>query len=1057
MMETLVLRKEILAVGLQIFAIAVGVAGVLSFVLAAANYAHDPDKSLRRIIGWTVAVFGVLTTCGALGWWASQGLSATHGAGLVFVSTAATGGFLACAGVVVAMRTPASDLPQLRAVADAVEEHIHQLDANDSFDRDRYVTMSVQPRAGAWVSRVRLTRLLRWPTARLTVLCGGRGSGKSASLRQIALEVCEQVKRRRRPQQMIVYVDLGALAAATNALTVEVIREHLRASVRAHDGAAAGFLEQHLERPRGLRWLFIFDSIDELGVVEWQPAAGDPDCEPRRSAAEKYLLLIEQLIKNRRDFRAVVAMREDPALRTFTGSVLAMADLSVRQQRVLLRPFSITSTTHRSLFDRLAHDAAVKELAVNPLLLSLLGAHLRAERALKLKRTRYEIFEGIIGTRLQTAVNQEGVVSEAEVRRAAERIAYRMFVERINGTTSAKQAPGASAMDTVVATAEDVAMQALTRARLGRQGRSRFHFCHRAVQVHFAATYLLNQETRAEPHELITSEPWSDVLVTALQAGSTKFRNAIAQASTDVLLAEVAELRDLVPDVQIYLKDEQPPIMPGSFYWSPITRHVLEVLRNGLRFEPALSPEQLPVAIVDATDRLILTAVVAGGLAAKKDAVDQLPVASPEVGVWVAKRALDWNNDELAGRVIQQLAVMPGAFRELGVGPQCFAVAGAFTNKLVGPVLSRRPVADEDAGTLPGVLYNVLRVGQAFALVLGLWMIPQLAMAHEPFAFVLPAMLILVAAAFLYDSGAPALRGLTKIGYLAGSLLVVVAAVAALVGVFSALGSVTALFTLDVGEAANNALFAYLSLWPLAMAVYVVIDSPTTRINQFQEWLLPHVRLARMTVAWLQEKKVRAAIRAAVVRRRVATVMIFSMLLVIVGINLPGISRETEGTVDGVLVLVAFLVLFGFGRNLIYSFRQLNWWKLKPKRPPNEAVDNTELLRLLERSGQSRDNTSRLLHALATAEAGSLRSAVPVLTDLDSALEFVKQMVPTDTTTQIPGALWALGPEFTLPEFRAWLIKYDKHYPGRLAWLASSRRDLLAQVLHRAKERADIG
>ncbi|MDQ4033776.1 MAG: NACHT domain-containing protein [Actinomycetota bacterium] len=1061
------LRTEVLAVGLQMFAVVVGVAGVLSFVLAAANYAHDPDKSLRHIVGWTVAVFGVLTTCGALGWWASQGLSATHGVGLVLVSVAATGVFLACAGAVVAMRTPVSDLPQLRAIADAVEEHIHQLDANDSFDRNRYVAMSVQPRAGARVRRVGVTRLLRWPTVRLTVICGGRGSGKSASLRQIALDVCEQVKRRRRPQQMVVYVDLRALAAAaTDTLTVEMIREHLRASVRAHDGAAAEFLEQHLERARGLRWLFIFDSIDELGVAERQPASGDSDCEPRRSAAEKCLHLIEQLTRNRRDFRAVVAMRENPATRAFTGSVLTMADLSVRQQRALLRPFSITSTTHRSLFDRLAHDAAVKDLAVNPLLLSMLGAHLRANRAIELKRTRYEIFEGIIGSRLQTALDPKGVMSESEVRRAAERIAYRMFAERIGVATSATQTPGVSAMDTMVPTVKDAALQALVRARLGWQDRSGFQFCHQAVQVHFAATYLLSEETRAEARELITSEAWSDVLISALQAGPTKFRDVITAAATDVLLAEVAALRDLVPDVQTYLgRDEQPPILPGSFYWPPVTLHALEVLRNGLRFEPALSPERLPVAMVEATDQLILTAVVAGGLAAKKDAVDQLPVASPEVGVWVAKRALDWTNDELAGRVIQQLAVMPGVFRELGVGAQCFAVAGALANKLVGPVLSRRSVTDEDAGTLPGVLYNVIRVGQAFAPALGLWMIIQFAAAYPTFSFwlVFTVVLALVAAAvFLYDSGVPAVRGLTNIGYLGGGVLVIFAAVAALLGVFSALDSVIALLTLDVGEAANEALFAYLSLWPLAMTVYVVVDSPTTRINRFQEWLLPHVRLARMIVAWLQEKdwlqekEVRAAIRGAVVWRQIAVVVFLSLLLVIALIDLPGVNRETEETVGGILVLVALFFLFGFDRKLAGTLRQLNWWKVK--RLPNEAVDNVELLRLLvEWSSRSRNDTSRLLEVFANAEPGSLRNAVPALTDLDNALEFVRQMVPADTTTQIPGALWALGPHFTLPDFRAWLIKYDERYPGRLTWLASSRRDLLAQVLHRAKERADIG
>lgn len=646
---------------LTVLSTGAAVAGILSFVLAAASYSNDPDKSLTRVAGWVIAVLGFLTTCSLLGWLVSQGLSATHRTAIVSVAAAAF--CVACVSVAVAIHAPASDLPKLRAIAAAAEEYINRLRSAD-IDQGRYVPMSMYPRGGVWVRRTRFTRLSRWPTAPLTLLAGGPGSGKSVCLRQMALGLCGDVKRRRRPRQMVVYIDLHTLNAAPDTLTLDVVREHLKASVRASDEAAAEFLDQYLERPRSVRWVFLFDSLDALALTSSLPAPGDSSRNPQESTMEEYVRCIARLVENRRDFRAIIAVRQVPKTRSFTGPVQTMADLSPRQQRTVLRPFGITSTTHRDVFDRLSFDPVVKDIAANPLLLSMLGQYLQTTKATELRRTRYEILDGIIDTQIESATNP---TSATEVRLNVERISYRMFAECVDGVaTSATQTMVDSATDTTtVTTAGDAAVEKSDVPRLWRRHWSGFQFCHRAIQVHFAATYLLNQESSPTAYELITSERWDNVVITALQAGSATFRSLITQAAADLLVAEVALLRELVPNVRTYLQEEQPQINPGGFEWPPLARHVLRILREGLRFESVLSPEPLPAAAVDAADRLILTAVVAGGFKAKEDALDLLPVASPEVAIWITERAVNSDDKKLVARLIHQVAVLPGVFREL--------------------------------------------------------------------------------------------------------------------------------------------------------------------------------------------------------------------------------------------------------------------------------------------------------------------------------------------------------------------------------------------------------
>lgn len=290
----------------------------------------------------------------------------------------------------------------------------------------------------------------------------------------------------------------------------------------------------------------------------------------------------------------------------------------------------------------------------------------------------------------------------------------------------------------------------------------------------------------------------------------------------------------------------------------------------------------------------------------------------------------------------------------------------------------------------------------------------------------------------------------------------------------SLLGAVLNLLTINIEGAVGNLLGAYLYLWPLAAVVYVAVDSTAMRMKPLPDWFFPHVQFARLIARWLQEAKVfpamtetRAKTWASMSPLRIVAVVVCSLLFVVSLTDLPYVAGETERNVDSALIGIGVIGLFLLNKIPDGSPRRLDWRKLKQERLPSGAVGNAELLDLLRESGgqlrrqgsdirrRGRDNTSRLLRMLAAGEPGALRAALPALNDLDRALEFVNKMVPADTVTPIPEALWKLYPSFTLPQFSDWLMDYDKRYPGQLTFLATSRQELLAQVIRRAQEPTD--
>lgn len=242
---------------------AAGIASVATLGVEAGGYARQWPGSYRRTTGWTLAGLGLLLVGGAAWWLIDAHLAPLRGQGLALTGAGATGLLLSIVGLTRAVRAPVdSGVQKLRALAWAVERQVNRLDAASGFDhrrglslrveRDARVHRRVTPAVGA-VSRMR---------ARLALLAGDSGSGKTLTLRQIARRECQKVQRQRRPQRIAVYIDLASLAYAGEAATADVIRSHLQEAITVGDATLRAHLDEYLREPcERPEWLLLFDSF----------------------------------------------------------------------------------------------------------------------------------------------------------------------------------------------------------------------------------------------------------------------------------------------------------------------------------------------------------------------------------------------------------------------------------------------------------------------------------------------------------------------------------------------------------------------------------------------------------------------------------------------------------------------------------------------------------------------------------------------------------------------------------------------------------------------------
>ncbi|MGM1061389.1 hypothetical protein [Saccharothrix sp. Mg75] len=457
-----------------------GLATVVVTMVAVVQQRRVQRGVLRLTVGVTCMILGLFAVAMAAVPLYTQDLSPLAGTGVKFAALAAAGVVLSIIGATVVLLAPSIDRHDMQEVLAAVELRIEQSERRDRIDRRHQVDLGVR-RMDEPVGRPpRSLSVSTLVAGGVTFLCGGRGSGKTAVLRRFALDWCRRSFHRRKPRDLVVYVEVRALES----ITVGAIRRHL---TEGFDDAVVGEkLGKYLDDRTGRhRWLFAFDIGDDLTLDQ----------------AAKYAAAVGEFLRTRHRDRAVIAMRTPPPN---ADVVLAVGELTALSSLRLLQRHGITISTHAALLDRLHTDPEFVELRREVALFSGLASYwatapFRGE-------SRKEVIDGFLASRFDLA----GYLGEDLAARVAhaEEAAFRLIVDP-------NAAVGANSVAAVVV------------ADLGRFEGTTFRFRSPLTQAHLAARYVLRQNPEIDVDALLDDADGRAMLVAALRSPDGAVRDEL--------------------------------------------------------------------------------------------------------------------------------------------------------------------------------------------------------------------------------------------------------------------------------------------------------------------------------------------------------------------------------------------------------------------------------------------------------------------------------------------------------------------------------------------------
>jgi hypothetical protein len=440
-----------------------------------------------------------------------------------------------------------------------------------------------------------LSAVLRGCTSRIILLEGEPGSGKSTSVRHLALALARRAARARGLRAVLpVYVNLREFRAAVVDVTEADIRRHVRSVLlgTSTDDAANPKTKEFIDREFELNlrsggWLFLFDSFDETPAVLRSPNFG-PQVKNHGEAMERFLELSR--------CTGVVASRPYRAPNQFGWTHFQILPLSADRRADLVARSGLDRRRQHELLGWLAGDAApgLVELSENPMFVRLLCGHWQA--AWGPPASAFEVYDAYFTRRFRREVGKLEArgVTEKDAREAAELVAYCLSADRALGLSCAVDEIKLAVRKLVgrLPAHFDSRLTALMDARVLRpvgEAASRVvRFEHRRFQEYFATGYLLKRPEAVDPATLLTDATWREPAVVLLQRRVGDSVPRLLEAAEDILA------KDRPPRLQT---------VPGGVTeaWPGASYHVLKLLAEG----HALRSDDVPATLRTAVSEMI--------------------------------------------------------------------------------------------------------------------------------------------------------------------------------------------------------------------------------------------------------------------------------------------------------------------------------------------------------------------------------------------------------------------------------------------------------------------
>ncbi|XVU21255.1 NACHT domain-containing protein [Actinoplanes sp. CA-054009] len=638
---------------------------------------------------------------------------------------------------------PSREARRLARLASVLWDDVHSLAVNEEWRDSQFTELEaeveVEAPARAWFRRRAAARVQRLPSLTealrvredsLVILEGEPGAGKSIALRHLAATMADEVRRRPSERSVLpFYLNLKNLdvRAEVSAADVErFVRENLNPS-RSRD--IDRYLEERFDSDREQgRWLFLFDSFDEIPAILSATEAG-PVIDAYVEAIAGFVGLGQS--------RAVIASREFRGPTRTGKPLLRVMPLSRARRERFIRSADLDPGDEQTLLDGVdGMGLQVQQLTDNPLFLSLLCEYVRNTGSLP--QSAHAVIESYVRSRLtrdRDRIENRFAVDVNTTRRVAEELALLMLADPSMGLAASRSAITKRLTAQTAFSADDVesAMEALLYCHLVRysetEARDRVTFAHRRLQEYFATCAVIRDESAVTPAQLLTDGRWRETAVVILQTQRAEHSVDLLSAIERRLWAAAGDQASLWPAGTLYLLDLMAnALAPEDIAQHPVSRAANRILgrawTEGSRLDQKWVIELCAAAGAEKAIGYLARGFASESMWLRDEAYRQVRRAGPEAATLepeIRHALFDMSVDGRLRRERRSIRIqmqrlpfagrLPQVVDLLLVGPAAAVVAGPLGIALLAPFAS-------DAERLR--LWAITPIA-AVALLIGTW------------------------------------------------------------------------------------------------------------------------------------------------------------------------------------------------------------------------------------------------------------------------------------------------------------------------------------------------
>ncbi len=462
-----------------------------------------------------------------------------------------------------------------------------------------------------------LSRALQTTSERLILLQGMPGSGKSVTLRKVALTLAEiSIDSKSLRSVIPIYVDLKGLQRLekqpVNSKLIEIYLETF-----FEDTSAAEFIKG-VVNSEGENCIFLFDSFDEI-----------PEILSARDG-EKVIEEYSDAIKNfsekvGRANRVVVAARyfHSPNLNGWIRFKILELPLN-RQREFLSKAFLVDSGKKlskedkkfvdailRKIYQKSSQDSEIQKQAANPMFLRLIANVMNVigeKRDIeRFPRNLHEAYEKYISSRLE--IDKDRIHFRYSINDTGK---FRIFAEEVAFAMSTKLSTLSPTRDKILLSLDTTIFEkssihnyldALIYMQLAKGSKSsdanisanieklEFSFLHRRFQEYFASCVILKHPDTFSIDDLLLKSSYREAAVVILQTRSKEEISPFLKRIEDLLIMWKDNFSVQIETKKDKIKDaKQRERFRCSIEWRPEILHLLSLLQDGFSSRLSLLP-----------------------------------------------------------------------------------------------------------------------------------------------------------------------------------------------------------------------------------------------------------------------------------------------------------------------------------------------------------------------------------------------------------------------------------------------------------------------------------